>query len=86
MDKDNENPKAFPSEHKDDSGNRLVHYGMTLRDYFAAKAPEVPEWFSIDINDEDRKRKSNQEHHMMLLTAWRWHYADAMLKQRTKLK
>ena len=44
--------------------------GMTLRDYFAAKAPEPPaSWRGGDRSLPD-------------LIAWRWWYADAMLKAR----
>jgi hypothetical protein len=35
---------AFPQEWDDGNGKWREH-GMTLRDYFAARAPEPPEWF-----------------------------------------
>ena len=44
--------------------------GMSLRDYFAAHAPNPPEnW---------RKNPDN----LFRQTEWRWYYADAMLKTR----
>lgn len=46
------------------------HQGMTLRDYFAAHAPEPPEsWHGGARKIAD-------------LIAWRWSYADYMLKER----
>lgn len=44
--------------------------GMTLRDYFAAHAPEPPRCW----RDGDRRLPDVIE--------WRWYYADAMLKAR----
>ena len=44
--------------------------GMSLRDYFAAHAPEPPVWWKYDVEHEEQYYK------------WRWHYADAMLAQR----
>ena len=46
--------------------------GMSLRDYFAAHAPEPPVWWKHDAEHEEQYYK------------WRWHYADAMLAQRGK--
>jgi hypothetical protein len=44
--------------------------GMSLRDYFAAHAPEPPErWHGGDRGVQD-------------IIDWRWYYADAMLKAR----
>lgn len=44
--------------------------GMSLRDYFAAHAPEPPEvWRGGDRGLRD-------------IIEWRWYYADAMLKAR----
>jgi len=46
--------------------------GMSLRDYFAVHAPNPPDWWMHDANNEDQFYK------------WRWHYADAMLAEREK--
>lgn len=67
--------------------------GMTLRDYFAAHAPEVPLEFDraftekvaqIGINKDGivygpRKVFENDFERMI---RWRWNYADSMLKAR----
>jgi hypothetical protein len=46
--------------------------GMTMRDYFAAHAPDAPQaWHGAERNISD-------------LIQWRWYYADAMLQERTK--
>ncbi len=58
---------AFPSH---GSMGEVAHEGMTLRDYFAAHAPEPPAaWRGGDKKLSD-------------IIAWRWWYADAMLKAR----
>lgn len=67
---------AFPTGTWEyDGQNNVLPYqagGMTLRDYFAAKAPEPPaSWRGGDRSVPD-------------LIAWRWWYADAMLKARKK--
>lgn len=37
---------AFPGENYTESGFRNgMNLGMTLRDYYAGNAPEIPEWF-----------------------------------------
>ncbi|HYD34131.1 MAG TPA: hypothetical protein VEA39_06120 [Methylophilaceae bacterium] len=67
-------------------GVGLVH-GMTLRDYFAAKAPVCPASFSPMClrnrnPDEDGKYGSRMETEMERLSRWAYEYADAMLKAR----
>jgi hypothetical protein len=49
--------------------------GVTLRDYFAAKAPEPPAqwWDNSPFVDEIEG-----------IICWRWYYADAMLAEREK--
>ena len=44
--------------------------GMSLREYFAAHAPDPPFWWRHDMEHEDQFYR------------WRWHYADAMLEER----
>jgi hypothetical protein len=61
---------AFPSH---GSMGEVVQEGMTLRDYFAAHAPPVPDWYI-------KMRNSDMED----LIKWRWYYADAMLAEREK--
>lgn len=57
---------AFPRQHDKDG-----HNGMTLRDYFAAHAPEPPGnfWCVGECSIDE-------------VINWRWYYADAMLKAR----
>lgn len=76
---------AFPVFFRDIKGMD----GMSLRDYFAAHAPEVPPDFNrlsqtTVVNDGyDRKRVSNMvEPYTTWMVRWRWHYADLMLKAR----
>ena len=65
----NETPTAFPWAHGD-----LTCTGMTLRDYFAAKA--LPFALSECALSEDYDVNSPAE--------LAYHYADAMLKERAK--
>ncbi len=52
--------------------------GMTLRDYFAAHAPQPPvtwrggEWMQSGTNA------------LAAYIAWRWYYADTMLAERAQ--
>jgi hypothetical protein len=65
------NKPAFPCyERGAITGFDLTDTGMTLRDYFAAHAPEPPDWWrGGDKNVGD-------------VVAWKWRYADAMLEAR----
>ena len=48
------------------------HFGASLRDYFAAHAPNPPPtWHGGDNGIDD-------------CIKWRYYYADAMLKERAK--
>lgn len=64
---------AFPTFESNGEGHLYCSgAGMSLRDYFAAHAPEPPAaWHGGDRTIAD-------------CIAWRWHYADAMLKERAK--
>lgn len=64
---------AFPHE-----SSPMTHMGMTLRDYFAAHAPEPPGDFM----------RTNAELYDSLAwrVRWRWAYADAMLRAREETK
>lgn len=65
------------------------HGGMTLRDYFAAKAPSPSsEWIETQ-RQLDRQRNPHNDSHkppirdlVELDAAWRYKWADAMLKER----
>jgi len=61
---------AFPSH---GSMGEVVQEGMSLLDYFAAHAPDVPEdfdWEATEIHTYERRAR------------WAYVYADAMLKAR----
>lgn len=61
------NPPAFPSE----KNNILNHTGMTLRDYFAAKAMQ-----GLLASDVDAPKNKFAENAYAM--------ADAMIKERSK--
>ncbi|MBR8344193.1 hypothetical protein [Burkholderia ambifaria] len=69
---------AFPSTTKTytaDNGDTMHQgaSGMTLRDYFAAHAPEVPDDFDWAAGETDSWQRRAR---------WNFHYADAMLRAR----
>lgn len=56
--------------------------GMSLRDYFAAHAPEMPTgWVGTAPTYERLSRPDGQ---LVALMEWHWYYADAMLVAREK--
>lgn len=71
---------AFPAKVSVNSDGEITEFqfanngfsttGMSLRDYFAAHAPEpTKSWHGGDRSVDD-------------VIAWRWHYANEMLKAR----
>lgn len=54
---------------------------MTTRDYFAAHAPDVPEWFQPDILALGHKVPVQQ---MERMKEWRYFYANVMLAEPEK--
>ena len=65
-----ENPSAFPTIQSNEyAGQILAMDGMTLRDYFAAKA--LPEFITDNATYEQ-------------MAEWAYNTADAMLKERAK--
>jgi hypothetical protein len=76
--------------------------GMTLRDYFAAHAPQMPSWFEMRRQTWYTRevvpasqlgpgyvKHENVEHletDEELWFRWRLYYADAMLAERAKTK
>lgn len=78
---------AFPSDGK--WGNGIPEKGMTLRDYFAAKAPDMPAWWFESWETNERNKAKKKDTYIMrgrleALTEWRFSFADAMLKARGK--
>ena len=72
----NDGGPAFPSKFKDVSGEPFVFTGMTLRDYFAAKALAggIREFFSAGDAWDGYEDFAESCYHM----------ADAMLKARER--
>ena len=74
----------------------IEEYGMDLRDYFAAHAPEVPvhfplkRWYEQVIDESIRdgqkwystKQVERKESWFEHQIRWRYEYADAMMKAR----
>lgn len=58
--------------------------GMSVRDYFAAHAPKVPNWFitTTDMKWDSEKTGLDPEISKKLFFQWRWYYADQMIKAR----
>lgn len=91
--RDNGSP-AFPSH---GSMGEIVEHGMTLHDYFAAHAPEVPDMQTFPIkqwHDEEVveigggmrgiRQVLHQETWTERSARWASEYADAMMKERAK--
>ncbi len=65
---------AFPSETRHPDGTQVFE-GMSLRDYLAAHAPDMPpSWYVEGLEKIPDPVRA--------VIAWRWYYADAMLKER----
>lgn len=67
----------------------LEDSNFNIRDYFAAHAPEPPEWWVNLQIARDRNANPNNEYHkpkprehVEILAQWAYEYADAMLKIR----
>jgi len=93
MGADMNNPPAFPTGIITDDKGKIIggSNGMTLRDYFAARAmPAVYQWFEssqladreasldLDVCEIDGTPSSDA----MLVAKWSYGLADAMLKAR----
>jgi hypothetical protein len=64
---------------------RPLEGGMTLRDYFAAHAPQMPpalNEIAKMAERQDGRDTSDYGAYARLLADWRWAYANAMLKAR----
>ena len=67
---------AFPSENSRQTGNMTWHHeGMSLRDYFAAKAMSA---FLVGVNEDGYSADG--------ISIMAYEIADAMLKEREKCK
>ena len=63
-----------------------TYKGMTLRDYFAAHAPEMPKEFGETIRriekNKDLYNEKGRVEHSELIAMWSYYHADAMLKEK----
>lgn len=88
----NDGGSAFPEDGNNvNTGNWEICGGMSLRDYFAAKAPKViPEWFEpVNIPEKPDPCKENttewwKVYHRERFFQWRFYYADNMIMERRK--
>ena len=71
MNEINDGGPAFPHVLRNEYDS--AEKGMTLRDYFAAHAPDVPDDFGWATGETDSWQRR---------TRWNYHYADAMLRAR----
>jgi hypothetical protein len=55
--------------------------GMTMRDYFAGQAPKMPEQWWEDYRAD---HETGHGSYAAAIAEWNYHYADAMLKERSK--
>lgn len=96
----NDGGPAFPVAYEHSltqGGTRSQEWGgMSLRDYFAAHAPEIPQWFERKITRSVVVKESMKDGHpwfspetvvtgeadMDWLIRWRYTFADAMIKAR----
>ena len=71
--------KVFPEINSCKIGSEestIVNGGLSLRDYFASKAPKMEEQCYND--------SPSSEHITETIASWNYLYADAMLKERNK--
>ena len=81
---------AFPCDELDQGGPQVYQqfHGMTLRDYFAAHAPEMPKWFRHEADEPIPEGENRQawirRNQAAKFFEWRGFYADAMIAERAK--
>ena len=83
MTEKNDGGPAFPQKSfaalTHGAGNWETTGGMSLRDWFAQQAPEMPEQWWKDTKAEYGGRSGS---YAEAIAAWRYFYADAMLAAR----
>ena len=84
MTEKNNGGPAFPISNNDVITEVIKHgnhpEGMSLRDYFAARAPKPPKWWIENYGKDLNDLQSEAE----LISVWNYAYADAMIKEREK--
>lgn len=80
----NDGGSAFPFHHKYDSGDARESDGMSLRDYFAGRAPYMPDELLGQAMDDIAGvgRQAELKFLAALFAKWAYEFADAMLRQR----
>ena len=73
------NPLAFPCVGYGPADDSYLQEGMTLRDYFAAKAMQA-----IIIKHDAAGSSGGLRNHLSDLAKWAYEDAEAMLKEREK--
>lgn len=85
---------VFPHTIPMEKGATLHVRGMTMRQYYAAHAPAVPDWFRAGcyrargygkdaaLYGADFELGVNEE--LAILCEWRWRYADEMIHKERK--
>ncbi|MBN8516625.1 MAG: hypothetical protein J0L71_01905 [Candidatus Accumulibacter sp.] len=73
------NPSVFPIQNDDRPGAYQAETGMSLRDYFAAKAMQAFAQGLTGLGTVDRQQ---QDEALNLLAKFSWQTADAMLRTR----
>jgi hypothetical protein len=82
------NEPAFPVTFTDKSGQIAPTFtGMTLRDWFAGHAPDMPDWwYQVFCGIEKNKAQQNRSYIMRgqleAICEWRLEYANRQLAAR----
>jgi hypothetical protein len=75
----NEEIYAFPYQYKSSPEELTICFGMTLRDYFAAKALQG---MCANSNDDHNPYEMEYEEYAMIIAKSAYQLADAMLEAR----
>ena len=76
MSKENNGGPAFPERYNYETAQQMAEPGMTLRDYFAAKAMQT------FLRDAVLPTKEDRQEHLPPVAEVAYEVADAMLKVR----
>lgn len=84
MSKPIHNPSAFPWSEENNGNPTNYESGMTLRDYFAAKAMQTMVAGQGARMVADRDGRYNETNWAKVVAANAYEFADAMLEERVK--
>ena len=74
-------PPSFPFDATEPSNVHIQATRMTLRDWFAGQAPDMPDWFLTDGLDGDWE-EDEPAYILSREAKWRYCFADAMIAAR----